>query len=791
MKYIAVLCIAVSLGLADIHRHGSVHYFAPEPYENATVISFSNGIIFDTRYGEPELPAQLRIEKYAGIGYYLVQVNGPITDGQLREIQVAGGDIIGYLPYYTLIVRADDLTKETIDELPFVRWTGIFQPAYKMQKELFTAEGIARVAVQISPLEDIEAIANEMTQRGFTIREKYDHPTCKSIDVVGNLDDIHEIASIPSVLWIQIPASLVCCNSNVQWVVQTGWQSTIPGSEGWRIWNEGLYGDGIVLGSCDSGTKIEHWAFYDASCPITAPGLYPNHRKIVGYNLYEGASFGDHAYVQYVGAYHGTWTSGTILGDDSINGGNALYAGVAKHARLFMLDLVDSAGHWAPESLTNLTSLWDSVYLGHGLPYRIQQNSMQIGKTNVMGNYLLEDASTDAYIWQYKDFLQIFPAGNDGANTTILTGPIAKNVVAGGGTLNGIQSNQFWGSSSRGPTQDGRIKPNIVGPSVNVRSADGATTNGYKYASGTCGASTSTNGALGLIRQYLLAGFYPGGAENPADSIHYKSSALLRAMAFVSADPNVSSYEVPSFYIGWGRLDIDSVLYFTGDARKLIILDDTIGIGTGQAVTDSFRVLSSIPLRICMAWTDTAAAPNANPTLVNDLNLELIAPDGTSYRGNQYSGGQSIPNPGVWDNINVEECCRINEPQPGVWHVTVSGQQVVFGPQPFAYAITGDITTETGISEGWVELPKAETSFRLLGAITKGVVTFEIVLPGQTEVEVSLFDVSGRKIETLCHGKFPAGKNVISRDLNLPNGAYFLRCETDNYEETHKVLFVK
>jgi hypothetical protein len=791
MKYIVVICIAMSLGLADIHRHESVHYFSPEAYENATTISFSNGIVFDTRYGEPELPANLYVNKVEGAVYYLVQVTGPITDALLREIEAAGGDIIGYIPYYTLIVRADALAKQIIDALHFVHWTGIFQPAYKMQKELFSAEGIGRIAVQISPLENIDDMANEMMQYGFSIRDKKNHTICKSIDVVGDLDNVNKIARIPGVLWIQIPTPLVCCNNNVQWVVQTGWQSSVPGSEGWRVWNEGLFGDGIVLGNCDSGVKIEHFAFYDATYPITGPGLYPNHRKIVGYNLYEGASFGDHPYVQYMLPYHGTWTAGIIVGDDSINGGNAPYDGVAKHARLFMLDLVDSAGHWLVEPLTNWVSVWDSIYPGHGLPYTIQQSSAQVGKWNSQGTYLLEDASTDGYGWLHKDFLLIFPAGNDGAPMTIMNLGLAKNVICGGGTFNGISSNQFWTGSSQGPTQDNRIKPNIVGPAVNIRSADGATTNGYKFAIGTCGASTSTNGALGLVRQYLLAGFYPSGSANPADSMHYQSSALLRSMAFISADPNVGSYEVPSYYIGWGRLDIDSVLYFTGDIRKLIILDDTIGIGTGQAVTDSFRVLSSIPLRICIAWTDTAAAPNANPTLVNDLNLELIAPDGTSYHGNQYSGGQSIPNPGVWDNINVEECCRINEPQTGVWHVTVSGQQVVFGPQPFAYAITGDITPQTGILEGSVVLPKNKTSFHVLGAITNGLVTFEIVLPDQSKVEVGLFDITGRKIETVCQGEFPAGKNVVTHNLDLPNGAYFLRFETDDYHETHKLLFIK
>jgi subtilisin family serine protease len=333
-----------------------------------------------------------------------------------------------------------------------------------------------------------------------------------------------------------------------------------------------------------------------------------------------------------------------------------------------------------------------------------------------------------------------------------------------------------------------------MAPGSYLYSADGGTTNGYKSMSGTSMATPSSNGAVGLIRHYLLAGFYPSGAANSSDSIKYQSCALLRSMAMVSADPNVGGYTIPNFNTGWGRIDVDSVLFFAGDLRKLILRDDTLGLTTGQSSTDTFTVNSQIPLRVSMAWSDTAASAGANPTIVNDLNLVLYAPDGTEYHGNQYSGGQSIQNPAGYDNTNIEECARINTPQTGNWRIVVSGQQVVYGPQPFAYAITGDISPFVGIEEEDQEGVTAgygRFNLRLLGSISRGRISFEVLLPGSERVEVTVHDLAGRTCMKLFKGKLPAGRSLINRDCSLPSGVYFIRAKTDGMQLIRKFTVLK
>lgn len=771
----------------NIHRHRNVGYFVPKLYENPTTISFSNGITFDTRAGEPALTDEFQIEQYDGIGYYLVQVTGPMLRSWKQEISASGGRISGYIPNYTLIVRADEKAILKIREKSFVRWTGIFQPAYKLSEPLFSATGIAKIIIQIFPSEDIYAVSRKVSNYGFSVDDVTDHVLVKRLVATGNLSVLPKIARIPEVLWIQRWSRPETCNNNIQWVVQTGWQSSVPGPEGWRIWNEGILGEGLVLSTTDSGIRTDHVVYYDASQPITEPGVYPNHKKIVAYKLNQGADFGDDPN----NSFHGTHVNCTVAGDDSINGGINPFDGIARHSRLYFVDLGDINGNL---HINSITTMCDTIYLGRELPYNILQHSGSWGWYNSVGTYLIHDAELDAYVWAHRDFLNLYAAGNEDTFRRIRNPGIAKNTLTIGATGNGTIANSIAAFSSRGPTQDGRIKPTIMAPGLFIISADGATTNQYSLKSGTSMATPAANGAIGLIRQYLLAGFYPSGSANPADSIRYQSAALLRTLAIVSADPNIGSYTVPDSNIGWGRIDVDSVVYFDGDARKLLILDDTIGINTGEAVTDSFTVVSQIPLRVCVAWTDTAAAPNANPTLVNDLNIELTAPDGTTYRGNQYSGGQSIPNPTDWDNVNVEECCRIDNPQIGPWLITVSGQQVVFGPQPYAYAITGDIEPGVGVEEGDEDnkqINNFRPNCRLVNSVTRGAITLEISLPRADNLEINIHDRSGRKVGNIFAGKVPSGKKVIKHYSDLPCGIYFVKFKTKEYYQIKKLLIIR
>jgi hypothetical protein len=453
------------------------------------------------------------------------------------------------------------------------------------------------------------------------------------------------------------------------------------------VWRNAVRGQGVILSTSDTGLNTGHNMFRDTTLPITPPGIWPDHRKVVAFKLYQGANAGEVT-------YHGSHVNGSVAGSDSAAGGTSYYDGMAKDARIYFVDVTNSSGNFVIP--TDFTTLWDTIYFGRGLPDSlrpIKQHSGSWRWGNNQGTYKIQDASSDAFCWAHKDFLNIIAAGNEGSGSRTLGNPsIAKNILTIGATNRGTQSNAIAGFSSRGPTQDNRIKPNVMAPGVDIWSALNTGTNGYSEASGTSMATPTANGTVGLMRCYLQEGFYPTGRAVTGDRISYITSALLRSMAMASADPNIGSYTIPSMDIGWGRIDADSLLYFTGDTRKLIITDDTTGISTGQYKQQQFRVNTAIPLRVCLAWTDTAAAPNANPTLINDLDLTLTSPTATVYKGNKYTSGQSTPNPTGRDSINVEECARVNAPDTGVWTIRVSAHNVATASkQSFAWTISGDV----------------------------------------------------------------------------------------------------
>jgi len=784
MKYLLVLSIAASLYAVDIHSPGRLETFTPAVDVNPNFIGFSNGYAIDTRAAEPSLPSALRIDAYdGGAGYYLLQVKGPVYTEWLNALKALGIDVIVYIPNYSFIVYAREEQLKLAQAMDFVKWTGIYQPAYKLEKSLLDAHGQARVVMQLFPRADVKNITQAVERLGFNVVLTSDNELCKSVEAIVDLNRISELARIPDVSWIQLWSEPTLCNSNSQWVCMTGYKASGPGADSVyrRSWFKGVRGRGTVLSLTDSGVTTAHLQFYDAAYPITAPGVFPNHRKMVAYKNYTGAVFGDNANF----SWHGTHTDGTTAGNDTLLG-PSVYDGIAKEAKLYFVDIGSDGGLVVS---TDLTAMYDTVYLGRGLPYQILQHSGSWGWGNSSGTYLLQDASTDAYAYKYPRFLDIYAAGNEYSAMTCRNPGIAKNCITVGATGNGTASNTIASFSSRGPTADNRIKPNLCAPGDILYSAAGGSTNLYASLSGTSMATPSVNGTIGLLRQYLLAGYYPSGSANPADSIRYISANLLRAMAIVSTDPNVG-FTPPSFDMGWGRIDAESVLFYTGDSRKLMIKDDTIGVTTGVSRIDSFNVNSGIPLRITVVWTDTAAAASASRTLINNINVLLTSPGGTNYRGNLYTTGQSTANPSTWDTTNVEECFRVNAPATGHWRLTVSGQTIPNGPMGFAYAITGDVSPiVTGIEESH-DLP-APIGKVVFNSISNGRINLKITMVNKGLVEARLYDLSGRIAEQIARTDLPAGQSILEHTSNLPSGVYFLEVKTATDQKIGKILIVK
>jgi hypothetical protein len=784
---------------------------APDP--NGRMISFSNGIVFDTRQGEPVLPAGYRAIGPSGV--YLVQFSGPVQERWVVELSKAGAVVYSYIPNYSFTVRMDEKALTKVRAMKSVAWIGTYQPAYKVaEASLMNARGQGSVVMMLYPDADIETAASKVENLGGVLKEKTVSYIAKVIRADLDLAKVVDLANLPEVMalhsWAGEPQFF---NNNDQWVCQQGYRATAPADTSLTyrpIWRRGIRGQGQITSEHDSGISFNvgtgHCFFRDPAVPITAKGDFPTHRKVVAYKVYGTNVFGDVA----AAVYHGTHTCGTTCGNDTIaNGTGPLTTdGIAKDARINFTDIGDASG--GLQVPTNLTALYDTTMRANSAG-PVHQHSGSWGWGNSSGTYLTQEATTDAWHWRNKLVLPIFAAANSGPTARTIADPgLAKNVLTCGATGNSTSCNTIASFSSRGPAQDNRVKPTVCAPgnTPGINSSDGATACGIKALQGTSMATPSINGSLTLVRQYFRQGWYPTGRPRAADTL-LPSAALLRAMAVCSGDSGVSGYSPPEFNAGFGRLDLDSVLYFDTlgtDARKLAVIDNRAGLASGTYIQYRVNVNdSTLPLRAALAWVDTAAAVNANPAIVNNFSLELTNPYGVVYRGNKMSGWRSTANPTGWDSVNVEEIARIVNPRRGNWNIRVYAQNAPQGSRVwFGLVLTGGLAPGvTGVGGDQVLEGTSVTRFLLGKAVpnpTTGETRIDYALPVNGQVSLGIYNTTGQLVRELMKGSVLAGHWAVTWNgtdasgQKVPGGVYFYKLVVNGgqaFSAAKKVVLLK
>jgi hypothetical protein len=605
---------------------------------------------------------------------WIVRFEGPIRESWRRAVEARGARAETYLPDDALLVRASPRIAEEVRSSPGVAWVAPFEGRLKLAASLASARaGVPLdLALLLSRGEDGAACADTLRREGFDLVQT----AGEVVRVRADAGRLSELAALETVRWIEPWSDPRFFNRDCQWVVQSDVTDVRS------LWQRGLRGDDVLLAVCDTGLRTSHQMFRDDTRSILTYGDFPDHRKVVAYRRACDSPlilFGDDA-----GAwYHGTHTACTLAGNDSTLGASA-YDGIAPAARLFFVDAGGSSDVvYVP---TDLADLFLPVYEGNeaGAP-RVFSNSW-----GVLGGgaYDFRCEQLDRFVWEHPDFLAVFSAGNGMIANSVASPAAAKNCVAAGGTENGAEANRIYASTSRGPTDDGRIKPTLAAP-ARLLSASGSGDAAYQTLDGTSMSAPSIAASAALAREYFRQGWYPSGVKNGSAPME-PSAALLRAVLVNAAANDVTGCTIPSNDVGWGRLRLEDALFFPGESRRLAAVDETSGLLTGDRAIYEVTVASSgEPLEVVLAWSDYPSSPAASRNLVNDLDL-VVRKGSAVYRGNVYSAGVSIPG-GTRDSLNVEECVLVAGPAAGTWTIEVSAAAVPFGPQPFALVVTGNL----------------------------------------------------------------------------------------------------
>jgi PKD repeat protein len=283
------------------------------------------------------------------------------------------------------------------------------------------------------------------------------------------------------------------------------------------------------------------------------------------------------------------------------------------------------------------------------------------------------------------------PRNTDGPYDCVSTYGTAKNILTVGAVykINGSNSNDGWTTvtdvqmsnfSGWGPTDDGRIKPDVVGTGVSIYSSTGGSNTSYSSLSGTSMATPNVAGSLSLVQQhfYNLKG-------------RFMRAATLKGLIIHTADE--AGNAGPDYSYGWGLVNISKAVHYISDSTDHTIKEKSLA--NNNTYTETLTSNGSTPLRITICWTDRPGTPPqlaldpSNLMLVNDLDIRLKRiSDNTIFSPYVLNPANPSSLAATGDNFrdNTEQI-MIAAPQPGDYVLTVSHKGTLFTTEAQAFSL--------------------------------------------------------------------------------------------------------
>ena len=666
-----------------------------------------------------------------GPHHYLVQFRGPIKESWLTRLKATGAKIRAPQGNFAFVVWARQTTLPKIAALPFVRWVGHLPHAARVAPGLIRPErgqtplprrrarpNVYRV--EIFDSKDMGKIATAARDLRFTVLSR--EPPARVLVVETRTrgetraKQVKALSAVHGVKFIRQQVVPRTANNVATAIMGNAFAAT--SKNGLR-----LSGAGEIIGVCDTGLDTGDPASIhpDFAGRVVAIKSYPitSDWKTVVKN--PGGDDGP----ADLDSGHGTHVAGSVLGNGAASAnGQVLIRGHAYKGAL-VFQAVEQEMQWKPNAPKDLTG---ERYILAGIPadlgplfrfaynhgVRIHSNSWGGGDP---GAYDDQCQQFDQFVREKKDICFVVAAGNDGTdkdgdgkiNLQSVTSPgTAKNCITVGASenlrpeFNAEKYGEWWPSdfpvnpskrdsmaddaeqvvpfSSRGPTADGRVKPDVVAPGtfiLSTRSSKLAANNfawaayppdkkHYFHMGGTSMATPLTAGAVALLREFL----------RKHRSIAAPSAALLKALLIAGAERlpgTASSTTLFDNHQGFGRVNVDRSV-----TRTLATIDGP-GLKTGDKSTVKVRVTSARKtLRLVLCYSDVPGRK-----MINNLNLVVTDPAGTRYVGNRYSStGRAL----TLDATNNVELVQVAGAKTGTWTVDVVASNVSVGPQDFALA---------------------------------------------------------------------------------------------------------
>ncbi|KFE72161.1 S8 family serine peptidase [Hyalangium minutum] len=667
-----------------------------------------------------------------GKRFHLVQFAGPIQPEWYQQLEATGARIVSYIPNNAYLVYGSAPSLNSLqglsDKAKIVQWNGEYLNDYKLHRNVQTSTSetfeVQLIKDEEANEETLELIRRLQSQSG-TIQEALGYV---NVHTYLKVNDLYQIATRPDVLSIQPRPMPRKFDERQNMIISGNLTGTQPNGPTWLAW---LASKGFTQAQFTaSGFGVD---VTDSGVDNANPAA-PNH-----FGLYTSGIVTSPSRLMYARLEGTANTGSTIQGCDGH--GNLNTHIIGGYSNLTGAPFEDSAGFNYGVGVAPFVKFGSSVIFDPGtftnpnyenLQSRAYRDGMRISSNSWGAStsaYTTDAQRYDALVRDAQpatsavpaagnqEMVIVFAAGNDGSTAGSVGSPgTAKNVITAGASEN-VQA--FGGAdqcgttdaeansamdivafSSRGPTADGRKKPDLMAPGTHVSggvaqaalSANPPTGNGgalscfnatgvcagpnssnffpvgqqwYTASSGTSHSTPAIAGGAALVRQYFInQGMAPPSAA--MTKAFLMNSA--RYMTGTSANDTLWSNNQ-----GMGLMDLG--MGFDGVPR---LLDDqsaaNLFTATGQTRTFNGVIADTTkPFRVTLAWTD---APGSTTGSAWKNNLDLVVTLGSNtYKGNVFTGANSVTG-GSADASNNVESVFLPAGTSGPFTVTVTATNI-------------------------------------------------------------------------------------------------------------------
>ncbi len=565
---------------------------------------------------------------------YIVQFHTQSLDEYQTALKNAGAKIIRYVPNQAYVVQMSAESKAVVEKLPFVRWIGHYEPAYKLDPAV---------------LKDFNS--GTLAKRHYVLQMNDWGPAQKAI-VAQRLAIIGApvLANIPEgyILEAELTPS--------QMIAVSHWD------EVFYLEYKGVPSDDMNLarqiGGADVMDTVQGYNGQGVRAEVMDGNFLSTHLDYVPAPIIHRAGSGSQT--------HGSSTYGIVFGD-GVTDGTA--KGMLPGAQGIFASYIS-----LPNRYTHTAELVSSPYFGV-----FQSNSW--GDTQVL-NYTSISQQMDDII-RIND-IAIFQSQSNTGTRNSRPQAWAKNIISIGGishqnTL--VKTDDAWTSASVGPAEDGRLKPDICHFYDNIRTTTSGINTAYTITfGGTSGATPICAGYGGLLFQMWSDGIF--GNINPAaigstNAVfeNRPKAMTIKAMMINTASPYNIAGTTSRVQQGWGMPDANN--WFNSQS-KMFVQNEGVNLTNLQTKTYKLYVPAGEPqFKVTMCYMDVPGTTATTQHRINDLTLKVTSPSGTVYWGNNgLTAANWSTSGGAADTLNTVENVWIQNPSAGTWTVEVIASQI-------------------------------------------------------------------------------------------------------------------